>query len=155
MNRTSIAFSVLAVVTLTTIACSDNSKPRIEDARIRLPPPGMQMAVGYFQIENTSGQDLVLKGVSGDNFASVEMHETVQDQGVSRMREREQVALPAGSSTDFEPGGLHLMLFGITPGMDTRQDALLKLQLTRADGSELEVPVRFRFETAGVSSHAH
>ena len=149
MIRTSFLLPLLATMTLALAACADTSTPKIEDARIRLAPPGMPMAAGYFQIENRGDQDLVLSGVSGAGFESVEMHETVQDQGVSRMRERAQISIPAGGQVSFEPGGLHLMLFGVNPEISASQNTQLQLQLTRTDGSTLELPVRFRFEAAG------
>lgn len=155
MTRILFLLPLLAAMTLATGACADKSQPQIKDARIRLPPPGMQMAAGYFQIENRSDQDLILSGVSGEGFKSVEMHETVQEQGVSRMRQREQVPIPAAGQVNFEPGGLHLMLFGIGQELSKNPDTQLQLRLSRADGSTLELPVRFRVEDAGDITHAH
>lgn len=156
MIRTHVLFPLLAAtVAVTLVACAETSQPEVTHARIRLPPPGMQMAAAYFEIENPSDQELVLASVSAEGIESVEMHETVQEQGVSRMRQRERVAIPAGEQVRFEPGGLHLMLFGISPELEKNPDTLLQLQLTRADGSTLALPVRFRLTQADGESHAH
>lgn len=154
MTRTTALLPLFAA-TLALGACTDSAQPEITEARIRLPPPGMQMAAGYFEIKNRSDADLVLASVLAEGIESVEMHETVQEQGLSRMRQREQVAIPAGAEVRFEPGGLHLMLFGISPELSKTPDALLQLRLTRADGSSDVLPVRFRLLQTDGTSHAH
>ena len=51
-----------------------------------------------------------------------------------RMRRLSEVEVPAGGEVNFEPGGRHLMLFGV--GALGEQ---VGIQLTGADGQTLEV----------------
>ena len=61
-------------------------------------------------------RDVRITRVTSPEYGSVEMHETVIEDGVARMSALGQVVLPAGSAVEFEPGGKHLML--MRPGDD-------------------------------------
>ena len=92
-------------------ACSGNSAPLAADALdIRLPRPGTEMGVAYMTIANTTSAAITITSVTSPQFESVEMHETVIADGVSRMRRLEAVTIPAASSVTFQRGGKHLML---------------------------------------------
>lgn len=127
--------------------CDSNSAPQVRDARVVLPPPGVGMAAGYFEVFNPSSKPLRLIGVSSADFQSVEMHETVTEQGVSRMREIKEVEIPAGGSVRFEPGGRHLMLMG---GPDAAPKVFrMRVALVDASGKAEPIEVAFGVEKAG------
>lgn len=103
-------------------ACS--SAPRdgleIQDLRIRPPLPGSAAAVAYFTIVNHGPTELEIKGVSSDSFAAAEIHRSIIEDGVSRMRHVATLSVPSQGSVAFEPGSYHVMLFrpveGLAPG---------------------------------------
>jgi copper(I)-binding protein len=126
-----------------------DAAPVVLNARVLLPPPGSSMAAGYFDVSNPGATALELRAVRSASFGSVEMHETREEGGMSRMRELEEVELPAGGRTSFEPGGKHLML------MDSKldaakpaQDVPMSLEFVAPDGSKRIVEVRFALEAA-------
>lgn len=90
----------------------------IEDARVREPAPGRDMTAGYFTARNSTGQAIVLVGASSPAARAVEMHVTEANGDMMRMRQLEQVEIGAGETVRFEPGGRHLMLFGVTLAED-------------------------------------
>jgi len=81
----------------------------VEDAWIRLPPPGSN-AAAYLELENESKTPRTLVSAKSDRAEAVEIHRTVVENDVARMEPVESLELPAGGELDFEPRGLHLML---------------------------------------------
>lgn len=149
--------ALLALLTLLLAACSEKASapPEVRAARVVLPAPGMPMAAGYFELHNPGPDALRLVGVSSPAFKSVDMHETVEEQGLSRMRALPGVEVAAGGHVAFEPGGKHLMLMGAQLGDTAPTELPLRLELEAADGSRLTLEARFKLEAAGAENHGH
>ena len=110
----------------------------ISEARVRALIPGRDMTAAYFTAHNGGADPLLLVGAASDGARAVEMHVTVRDGGMMRMRRLDTVEIPAGGTVRFEPGGRHLMLFGVA-----ELGKALDIELERADGTR----TRVRFET--------
>lgn len=67
---------------------------------------------GYATIHNRADTAAVLGTISSPQFASVELHETIDDAGVMRMRRIGNAAIPPAGELRLEPSGKHLMLIG-------------------------------------------
>ena len=92
-------------------ACAEPQPPlAVADVVITGSMPGMKMSAGYLTFTNNSGEPITITHVSSPQFASVEMHETVVEDDVARMRELPELVIPARGSVAFERGGKHLML---------------------------------------------
>ncbi len=104
------AVSLLALLCLL-CACSDERAP-LTVTSVRLAPtmPGMNMGAAYLELNNHSAQDIRITRVSSPELRSVEMHESVQENDISRMVKLPEVVVPAGKTLVFEPGGKHLMV---------------------------------------------
>lgn len=139
-----------ALLLLPLAGCDAGPAPRVTEARVALPPPGMQMAAAYFRIENRGRTDLELRRISSPVFESVEMHETIVEQGISRMRELPKLALPAGGTASFEPGGRHLMVFGFKQDLATLREIPMDLELVGPNGSVSHLAARFTLQSPGV-----
>jgi copper(I)-binding protein len=74
-----------------------------------------QPGAAYFTIRNDGDTDQRLIEARPINFAeAAELHTHINDDGVMRMRVVEGgVVIPAGETVSFQPGGLHVMLFGL------------------------------------------
>ena len=95
------------------LAGSANACPglAVEDGWIREAPPGAMMTAGYARLVNTGKKTLTVDGARAPGFEGVELHHTVVEDGVSRMREG-RLEIAPGASAALAPGGWHLMLFG-------------------------------------------
>ena len=92
-------------------ACSADAPPlTAEDIQLPAPVPGVSIGAGYLTLVNNSDQDIIITKVTSPQLDSVAMHETIIEDGVSRMRGLPQVAIAAGQSVAFERGAKHLML---------------------------------------------
>ncbi len=106
MKRLSILIALLMS------ACSTESGPPLAVSHVEVtrPMPGMSMSAGYFVLRNDSSEPTRITSVSSPQFGSVEMHETIIENDISRMREIPEVIVPPGDQVVFERGGKHLML---------------------------------------------
>ena len=82
----------------------------INNVMVTEPPPGVDMAAGYFEIHNAGDQPVSLVKVTSPDFGSVEMHRSVLTNGVASMIKQDSVKIPARSSVKFKPGDYHLMM---------------------------------------------
>ena len=110
MIRLSLCWLVLAAVT----ACGRPEGPAIEidDVEIFAPLAGSRSGVAYMTIRNNGAEPVTIQSARSPQFARVEMHRTVIEDGVSKMRPLRTVTVPAGESLRFEQGGRHFMMMG-------------------------------------------
>ena len=103
-------------------------------------PPNPDVAAAYLVIENGSGTDDQLVGISTDVAGTVEIHRTTEDyEGRSTMEEQARLDVPAGATVTFEPGGLHLMLLQVSEPLEI--DGTFDLELEFVEAGEVRVPV--------------
>jgi copper(I)-binding protein len=98
------------------VACANKHAPLLAaELQLARPLPGMRMSAGYLTLTNNSDQQVSITRVHSAQLESVEMHESVVEDGVSRMYKLQEVVILPGHSVNFEPGGKHLMLrYGAT-----------------------------------------
>jgi len=108
IKRLPITFCALALFA----GCSGYEGPPVVASNVVVTAPGagMPMAAGYLDISNRSGADVRITRVSSPEYGSVEMHETVVEDGVARMRAIPVLEIADGETVAFERGGKHLML---------------------------------------------
>lgn len=117
-----------------TAPAPDAGTIRIMKAWARPTPPGLTVAAAYFEVRNTGKAADRLVEVACAGASRAEIHETrVSADGVARMRRVPAIEVPPGGAVKLEPGGAHVMLFGVkAPFVETQR-----------------VPLRVRFEKAG------
>jgi copper(I)-binding protein len=112
----------------------------VSDVRWREPIPGQTVGALYFSLNNESSQPLILTGISLDWARKAEYHEHSHDNGMMRMRRVPQVEVAPGQTLHFEPGGLHIMVFGVAEGASSRE--ALPLQLIADDGRQIQLDAK-------------
>jgi len=93
------------------------------------------MTAGYLTVHNPSSQEVQVTDVESADFGSVELHATVTEDGVAKMRREEAVPVPPHGTVDFEPGGRHLMMFD--PVRPLTEGDTVNLTVTLSDGTQL------------------
>ena len=73
----------------------------------------------YFVIENGTAQDDVLLSAQTDIASAVELHLSQMEGDHMSMHQQEEIVLPAGKAVEFSPGGLHVMMVGLTRELST------------------------------------
>ncbi len=72
--------------------------------------PAPAPSAGYFVVHNQGKGDIKLKGAASPTYGMVMLHKTTQKAGMSRMSEASDIAIAAGGTLEFKPGGYHAML---------------------------------------------
>jgi copper(I)-binding protein len=96
----------------------------------------------YFMIENGTEQDDVLHSAQTDIAAAVELHMSVMEGDRMSMHQQEAVAIPAGEAVEFTPGGLHIMLVGLTRELKAGDTFEVTLEFENAGEKVVTVTVR-------------
>ena len=106
---------VLAVLCTALGACSGAaaSPAQIEVSDARIPVPAGANGVAYMTLRNTGGSADRLLSIDTDVAESVDLHESMMQDGSMSMQPVEGIALPANGAAVLEPGGLHAMLLNV------------------------------------------
>lgn len=127
--------------------------PVVKNAWIPEQPPGAMANAVFMVIDNPSDQMVALDKVSARGFKEVQMHESVEVNGMHKMIEQKQIDVPAHGHTALAPGGYHIMLIG--PSKRLTAGETLPVTLHFSDGSQqtIDVPVRKREGMMGHMNH--
>lgn len=126
--------AALLACLLSPVARAQEAGIAVTQAWIRATPGGSRVAGGYLVIKNKGPITDKLLSASTAAARKIEIHEMAITDGVMTMRPVEGgLPIETGATVKFAPGGLHLMMVG------------LSAPLKRGD----KVPVRLTFEKAG------
>jgi len=115
--------------------CAQPAGLAVENARVRELIPGQDKTVAYLDVRNDTKTSMTLTAARAADVRAIEIHTTRMDDGVMRMRRLKSVEIPPGETIEFQPGGRHLMLFGVTS-----LPSELRIQLEFGDGTVREIP---------------
>jgi copper(I)-binding protein len=107
------AVRIITMLSSLLLSTSVFSELVVEDGFVRKPIPGRSMSAAFMTISNTGTEDVVLTTAAIDGAKSVEIHTHSHQDGVMRMRQLHSLEIKSGHAVSLEPGGLHLMIFGI------------------------------------------
>jgi hypothetical protein len=109
---------------------------------VRATPPGAEVTAGYVRIVNSGNAPDRLVAISSPIAESGEIHEGKLVNDIAKMRRLENgVEIPAGTTVDLEPSGIHLMLVKLKQSLV--EDMTIKATLTfeRAGPIDIELVV--------------
>lgn len=113
----------------------------------------MNMSSAYLSITNLGTRPDVLLGASSPAAAGVEIHRTVVEGGLSRMRPAGQLTIARGATLRIEPTGLHMMIVGLA--VPLLEGKTVPLVLRFRDAGALTVKVDIRPLDAAFAHHGH
>jgi copper(I)-binding protein len=135
LAQVALIFSLLSLLSFGAAA-----QVAIEKPWARATAPGATVAGGYMVIRNQGAAGDKLVSASSSASAKVELHVTMNDNGVMKMREVPGYDVPARGEFELKPGGAHLMF----------------VQIKRPFKEGEKIPVKLKFEKAGeVSAEFH
>ena len=114
----------------------------IEGAWARASIGRSNVSAVYFTITNRGPRADRLVRVSSGRAARATLHRSVVEGGVAKMRRVHAVGVPARASVRFEPGGLHVMLTGVSALLRAGEALTVTLGFERAGALAVVVPVR-------------
>jgi copper(I)-binding protein len=116
----------------------------VVDAWARPAAAGMPNSAAYMLLLNLTESDETLVSASTDVAEAVELHEVVMGENdMMQMRPVEGgIAIPAGSATLLQPGGLHVMLINLAAELQVDDTLDLTLTFTEHGDVTLTIPIR-------------
>ena len=126
----------------------------VSDAWARATPGGAASGAAYLMLMGGDKAD-ALTGASTPVATTAELHQTISDQGVMKMRPVASVAIPAGGMVTFKPGGYHVMLSGLKNPLVAGQTFPLTLTFQHAAPVTVTVTIRATGSGAPAMDHMH
>jgi len=112
----------------------------VRDPWIKNLPPSVPVRAGYMTIHNPQSKPVSIVSLRSDAFASIEIHQTIEQDGMMRMEHLPGLKIEPNSSVQLAPGGLHLMM--MNPSEPTQPGDLLEIVIVLDDGSEQRVEMQ-------------
>jgi len=138
MNPIKMVFPAGVAIILTIVAGSymlgggeAPAEIAVTRAWARATPPGASVGAVYLTIENKGGAPDRLIAVTSPAAGSAMLHQTVEESGVSRMREGDESIAP-GATLDMRPGGAHIMLMGLKTPLTAGETVAVTLDFVNA-----------------------
>jgi periplasmic copper chaperone A len=103
---------------------------------------GGARAAVYLTLRNTGSEADRLIGVETAAAERAEIHRSLVDDGIARMRQVEAVEVAPGEVVEMRPGGYHIMLIGVKATPVPGERIQLRLRLERGGARDVEVEVR-------------
>lgn len=132
------AFSQAAVAATAAPAAA---QPSVAAAWVRLPVVQGRPAAGYFTLHGGAAEDRLV-AVTTPAAGRVELHSMNMTDGVMRMAKLDAVTVPPETAVMFAPGGNHLMMFDLKPGLRVGQRVPLAFRF--ASGRTVTVDAELR-----------
>ena len=109
------------------------------DAWARATPPGAPMGAVYLRIANPTKRPIQVTEITTAVAKISEIHESVERDGMSRMREVDPFIVEPGATVNLAPGGKHIMLMRLHEPLI--QGGKFSLTFSGGDGYRSEVEV--------------
>ena len=96
----------------------------------------------YVTISNRGSEADALLSASTDVATTVELHETVKQDGKMVMRPLPKFDVPAGGQLEMKPGSYHIMLLGLKQDLKPGEAVNVGLSFEKAGQMSVEAPVK-------------
>lgn len=118
--------------------------------------PGATVAAGYMHLMNHTTQPETLVGARAEGVERIEIHDMVEVDGVMQMRPVEGgVPLAVDGMATFQPGGKHLMFFGVSRPWAEGETVPVTLVFESGTEAVVEFRIGTPAEAEGGDEHAH
>ncbi|MBB1486533.1 copper chaperone PCu(A)C [Oceanospirillum sediminis] len=108
----------------------------------RAVPPGQMNSAAFMMLKNAASEQVSLVKATSPAANVVELHNHIMDDGVMKMRQVEDIKVPAEGMAELKPGGFHVMLIGLKQNLNEGDQIQLKLHFSNGEMADLELPVK-------------
>lgn len=113
----------------------------IEHPWARELPPNAPAGAAFFTVHNAGAAADRLLGASTPQAQKSELHTHIHENGMMKMQQIPAVDIPAKGEVKFQPGGNHVMLFGMSKPLKAGEQFPLTLEFEKAGKVEVQVKV--------------
>ena len=130
----------LALILLLMFSPIASAELDVRDPWIKNLPASVPVRAGYMTIHNPQSKAVSIVSLRSNAFASIEIHQTIEQDGMMRMEQVPSLKIESNSRVQLVPGGLHLMM--MNPSEPTQPGDLLEIVIVLDDGSEQRVEMQ-------------
>jgi copper(I)-binding protein len=141
MRKMVLAAAALLALVLSSAGAMAQTKVEIAEPWARATIGQSRNTAAYMKMINRGTEPDRLVRASTPAAAKAELHTTLREGTVMRMRELKSVELKPGEAVAFAPGGMHVMLIDVEP-LRAGGTITLTLEFEKAGKQEVTVPVR-------------
>ncbi|MHC3995630.1 copper chaperone PCu(A)C [Thiomicrolovo sp. ZZH C-3] len=109
---------------------------------VREVPPNLPNSAAFMQLTNLTDKPVALVSADSDAAKTVELHEHANVNGMMQMRQIPKIDIPANGTTMLKPGGLHVMLIGLTQKLKAGETVTVTLNFSNGESVTLKAPVK-------------
>ncbi len=132
-----LIFASLTATAPMALAAGVADQISVVDPYVRMAPPGAKTTGAFMVIKNAGDKDTQLVKANTTVANVTELHNHINDNGVMRMRQVKEIAVPAKGEAQLKPGGYHVMLIDMKSALKDGEHVVITLGF--ADGSNKEV----------------
>ena len=157
---TAIVFALVGMCSVAPLAFAEDTKSSvivIAEPVVKITTPTVKTAAFYTDITNTGSVGDTLLKASTPAAEMVELHETVNTDGVMKMQSLDGMEIPAGETIKLVTGGSHVMLIGFTKQLADGETLPITLTFEKAGDIVVDAPIKQAGGDAADSTdpHAH
>ena len=133
-------FLILIFFTALISGCKSGGEINFSETWAR---PGLEdgNSAVYFKVENQSGQDDRILSADSEVAEATEIHLSSMVDDVMTMEKQDHVMLLNDTTTEFKPGGYHVMLIGLKNDLNVGDEFFLTLLMEKSGSIDLTVTV--------------
>lgn len=146
--------AILLGMAVLVTACAPDKVLYVDKAWVRLSPNEDTPSGGYFTVHGGE-EDVRLLSVTSPAVLRIEMHESVERDSMMSMQSVNGVDIPARKDVEFAPGGRHLMIWGINPGVKAQGKLPLTFIFSNGDRILYDAVIRATGDGAAAPAAAH
>ena len=135
---TSLLFSGLLLISTQVFANSIT----VDDAYVRATPPNSKNSAAFMVIKNVGEKEIKLIAASSNIADRVELHTHLNEDGMMKMRQVEEVIIKAEDSAALQPGGYHVMFLNLKQPLKEGGSVSLSLYFDNGDQITLDAPIK-------------
>ena len=117
---------------------------KINNAWIRPAPASAESMAGYMELVNQTDHAITIVGADSPQFDMSMIHDSIVENGISSMRHRDKLLIPANGSVVLSPGATHLML--MRPESALSEGQFVEINFATLDDEEITFKVEVRDE---------
>lgn len=135
------------------VLAAEDGKIMVKDAWARARPESAKVGGAFIMIMNKGTEPDRLMAVMSPVAKRTEIHETKMKDGVMSMAPVEEIVIEPGEMVTLEPGGLHVMLMGLTGGLTEGEEFPMTFEFEHA--GKIDILVQIKDAGAKSSGHTH
>ena len=122
---------------------------------VRMVPPGQTVSAAFMILHNHGMKERTVIAAHSDVADAVELHNHIMEDGMMKMRRVDAIAVPGHAEVVLKPGGLHIMLIGLTRGLEVGEKVTLELEFADGERLSFKAPVQMASGEHDHATHDH